>query len=274
MSTDSTYRASSALVAERDSSLLGLETALGATPQGLVEHPRFFSGMLAHPQVTAAGMLAVADVAGTRYFDAGLGQRLANLDPVVTASGDRLRFESFSLCNGVHARLDLLSDGIDSGAVDHGTTNVDVNQPLRVALAGLGAADLVHLDVGTDGLAVATLDETLIERKVDLPDRWVRGFAETPLLASRMELRAELPGPVAARWLAGLPGRPPGRRTTCCPHPSASDSPCGPDPARCTSRAPVASRPRPGWRGSQSGCWSTARTTTRAPGSSTSPAPG
>jgi SWIM zinc finger len=218
--TESRYRTASAMVARRDESLLGLETALGATPQGLVEHPRFFSGMLARPQVTAAGVLAVADVAGTRYFDAGTAQRVASLDPVVTASGDRLRFESFSLCNGVHARLDLLADGIDSGEVAHGTTNVDVNQPLRVALAGLGGSDLVHLDVGTDGITVATLDETLAERKVDLPDRWVRGFAETPVLASGMELRAELTGPTAARWLAALPRAVPGPSYHLVPTPA------------------------------------------------------
>ncbi len=204
------YRAASTLVSGETGSLLELETALGLTPHGLVEQPRFFSGLLARPDVAAAGVLAVADVAGSRYFDAGLMKRLANLDPVVTASGDRLRFESFSLCNGVYARLDLLDEGIDSGEVAHGTTNVDVNQPLRTSLAGVGTTDLVHLDVGTEGLSVATLDVTHHERKVDLPDRWVRGVAETPVLSSRMTLRAELPGPAAARWLASLPKSPPG----------------------------------------------------------------
>lgn len=204
------YRAASSLVSGESGCALELETALGLTPHGLVEQPRFFSGMLARPDVAAAGVLAVADVAGSRYFDAGLMQGLSSLDPVVTASGDRLRFESFSLCNGVYARLDLLDDGIDSGEVAHGTTNVDVNQPLRTSLAGIGTADLVHLDVGTEGLSVATLEGTHHERKVDLPDRWVRGFAETPVLGSRMTLRAELPGPTAARWLASLPKAAPG----------------------------------------------------------------
>jgi hypothetical protein len=161
MTIDATYRAASVLQQRPGlTSLLELETALGATPGGLVEQPRFFSGMLSRPDVTAAGVLAVADVANSRYFDAGLVHRLSNLDPVVTASGDRLRFEAFSLCNGVHARLDLLAEGIDSGQVAHGTTNVDINQPLRTALAGIGSTELLHLDVGTEGLSMATLDET------------------------------------------------------------------------------------------------------------------
>jgi hypothetical protein len=248
MTMSAGYRAASTLVAEGGTSLLGLETALGLTPTGLVEQPRFFSGMLARPDVAAAGVLAVADVAGSRYFDAGLMQRLSSLDPVVTASGDRLRFEAFSLCNGVYARLDLLDDGIDSGEVAHGTTNVDVNQPLRTALAGLGASALVHLDVGTEGLTVATLDETHHERRVDLPDRWVRGFAETPVLASRMTLRAELTGPAAARWLASLPRTPPGPSYHLVPSPGGLRQSLRPGPgsvhlagaARLASAARVA----------------------------------
>lgn len=200
------YRAASALTG----TTLGLETATGLTPAGAVEQPLFFSGMLTRPDVTAAALLTVADVAGTRYFDAGLAKRVANSDPVVTASGDRLRFESFSLCNGVYARLDLLADGIAGGEVAHGTTNVDINQPLRTALAGVGPAALLHLDVGTEGLAVATLEESHVERPVDLPPRWVRGFAEVPVITSRMTQRAELAGPAGARWLASLPRKVPG----------------------------------------------------------------
>ena len=210
MSAGAAYLAASSLRADGTDTLLALETALGATPVGLVEQPQFFSGMLARPEVAAAALLAVADVAGSRYFDAGLMRRLASLDPVVTASGDRLRFESFSACNGVYARLDLLGEGIDSGEIAHGTTNVDINQPLRTALASVGRTALMHLDVGTDGLSVATLDEVHEERRVEMPDRWVRGFAETPVLAARMTPRAELAGPAVARFLAGLPRAAPG----------------------------------------------------------------
>jgi len=210
MSPTAAYLSSSELTTSTGEALLALETALGATPEGLVQQPQFFSGMLARPEVACSALLAVADVAGSRYFDAGLSQRLASLDPVVTASGDRLRFESFSACNGVHARLDLLSEGIDAGEVAHGTTNVDINAPLRSALAGVGREALMHLDVGVEGLRLATPEESHEERAVDMPDRWVRGFAETPVLASRMTLRAELSGAAAAHFLAGLPRAAPG----------------------------------------------------------------
>jgi hypothetical protein len=188
-----------------DADGLGLHTALGQTPLGRVDHPELFRGFLSRPDVAAAGILAVADVAATRYADFGLARRLANLDPVVTVSGDRVRFESFSACNGVHARFDLLPDGIDSGQAGFGTTNVDINQPLRTALAGVGAAGLLHMAIGSEELRISTPDATYTEERVNLPDRWVRGFAETPLLAKSMSLATELTGPAVARFVGSLP---------------------------------------------------------------------
>jgi hypothetical protein len=184
---------------------LTLATALGRTPAGDVWHPTFFTGFAARPEVTAAGLLAVADVAASRYADLGLAKRLASLDPVVTASGDRLRFESFSACNGVYARFDLQPDGIDSGEVGFGTTNVDINPPLRAALASVSRGELLHLAVGSDELRVSTPDAAHAEKKVPLPDRWVRGFAETPLLARATTTGMELTGRSVATFLGGLP---------------------------------------------------------------------
>ena len=205
MSAATGYAARSRVEGTAERGSVQLETALGRTPIGLVERPSFFSGFVSRPDVAAAALLAVADVAGTTYADFGQAKRVANLDPVVTASGDRLRFESFSGCNGVHARFDLLPDGIDSGEVGFGTTNVDVNQPLRSALAEVGRSRLLHLSVGATELRVSMPEETHEERKVDLPDRWVRGFAETPLLAARARPVAELKGPSIGSFLGSLP---------------------------------------------------------------------
>lgn len=187
---------------------LHLETGVGLTPRGRVDHPTFFSGMLARPDVAAAGILAVADVATTTYLD--LSALMATRDPVVTASGDRLRFESFSGCNGVHARYDLLAAGIEAGEVGFGTTNVDINPPLRDALAALPRTALMHLSVGPDALVVSTPEHTLEERQVDLPQRWVRGFAEVPVIMHAMTRVAEVTGQRAMAFLSALPRSAPG----------------------------------------------------------------
>ncbi|GGX68048.1 hypothetical protein GCM10010515_39590 [Streptomyces fructofermentans] len=196
------YTRSSALESSAGVRRLGLETSRGATPRGVEDHPRFFTGFLTSPQVASAGLLAVADVAVARYHQQ---QLRASLDPVVTGNGDRLRFESFSGCGGVYARLDVLESGLDGGEVGHGTTNVDVNNPLREALSRIGSDDPLHLRVGPDEMAVTTLDGPVVEKRVPLPDRWLRGFAEAQVISAGFDLRAELTAVEAVRFLRSLP---------------------------------------------------------------------
>ncbi|GAA4286397.1 SWIM zinc finger family protein [Georgenia daeguensis] len=203
------YLGPSRLLDRGSDSELALATALGLTPGGVVDHPRFFSGFLARPEVVAAGLLALADVAAARYVDPSFS--LLALDPVITAGGTMLRAESFSACNGVYARLDLDGESFDTGEIGFGTTNVALNDPLRTALAGLRRTELVRLEVGADGLSLETPDQAHVERKVKLPDRWVRGFAETPVIAAAMRHVATLTRPQATNLLVGLPnGTPPG----------------------------------------------------------------
>ncbi|MFF8616757.1 SWIM zinc finger family protein [Streptomyces sp. NPDC015350] len=196
------YARPSALEPSQTGQLLGLETSGGLTPRGAELHPRFFSGFLTSPRIAAQGLLAVADVASTRYYQRTLA---SSLDPVVTGNGDRLRFESFSGCCGVYARLDVLQEGLDGQRTDHGTTNVDVNNPLREALSRMAGDDPLHLRVGPDEMAVTTLDGPVVEKKVPLPDRWLRGFAEAQVLSAGFDLRAELPAAEAVRFLRSLP---------------------------------------------------------------------
>lgn len=232
------FNAVSELLRSDAAQRLELATSLGKTPTGLVDHPTFFTGFVDRPDVTASGLLAVADVAASRYADAGLAQRLANLDPVVTAGGDRLRFESFSACNGVHARFDLLRDGLGTSEVGFGTTNVDINQPLRTALARVDRCVPLHLAVGRGELRASSLLGTHVERKVALPDRWVRGFAEVPTLLARMTRAGELVGPAIGRFLASLPRvAPPGPHLHVVPTPGSW---------RTSSRALTGSIPLPG----------------------------
>ncbi|MGC4790319.1 SWIM zinc finger family protein [Micromonospora sp. DT178] len=195
MSATQTYRYLGSSTLARGG--LGLQTSGGPTP-----HPRFFTGFLTTPPAAAVGLLAVAEVARTRYHRP---VSPASLDPVVTGSRDRLRFESFSGCCGVYARLDTLPAGLDGDIIEHGTTNVDVNNPLREALARVGGLDPLHLSVGPDDLTVSTMDGPIVEKKVPLPARWLRGFAEVQILCAAFEPRAEIPATEAATFLRRLP---------------------------------------------------------------------
>ena len=188
-----------------DGGLLGLSTSGGTTSAGPQAHPYFFSGLLTRAAPAAAALLGLADVAQTRYHRP---RPTVSRDPVVTCGGDRLRLESFSECGSVYARLDVLEPALDGEVHERGTTNVDVNGPLREALARVGGSDPLHLAVGTDEMAVTTADGAVVEKKVPLPDRWLRGFAEVQAITSGFDLRGELRAADAVRFLRSLsPGR-------------------------------------------------------------------
>jgi hypothetical protein len=198
------YRRPSELRAAAGQRELVLATSGGATEAGPAVHPRFFSGLLTEPAVGAAGMLAVAAVARARYVTSA--SVVAQLrDPVVTSNGDRLRFESFSGCCGVHARLDLLPAALDGAPALSGTTNVDFNDSMRAALAGTAAGRALLLTVGADEVSVTTTAGSVTERKVPLPQRWLKGLGEVQALARGMTLAGELAAAQARRFIRAIP---------------------------------------------------------------------
>jgi hypothetical protein len=203
---DTGYLRESRFIDRRDRDQQGalvLETAVGLTPHGLVHHPVLFSGQVLRPDVAAGGLRSLVEIASTRYFNPIPGG-FASLDPIVTAQGDRLRCEAFSACNGVYARLDLLGQSLDERALGFGTTNIDINPLLALALAGIAQHEPLHLQVGPEQITFAMPGGQHTERKVALPERWVRAIAETQCLASGMVLRAELDGMAWRRFAQGL----------------------------------------------------------------------
>src|SRR5919206_716919 len=133
------YLAPSTVAIEGDRSELTL-----ATSGGPEANPYFFTGFLGRPQQTAAALLVVGEVARTRYYEPPgmVRARILAADPVVTSNVDRLRFESFSACAGVYARLDLEPGVLDGRPAGWGTTNVDFNPPMRAALARIRGSDV------------------------------------------------------------------------------------------------------------------------------------
>ena len=156
----------------------------------------FFDAELARSADFARLVLAVADLSLKRYFmpSTMLGRILAQADPIVTSSGGVLRFESLSACCGVYARADFLPAAFQGAAPGLGTTNVDINAPLRAALAGLRGDSPAPLAVGRHELVVTTPQRRLAEPKVALPRRWIRGLAEAQAIQAGFEHRLEAPG--------------------------------------------------------------------------------
>ncbi|MEU4244822.1 SWIM zinc finger family protein [Actinoplanes sp. NPDC026619] len=194
----------------RHPSILDTDGLRLATSGGPADHPYFFDGLIERPPIVAAGLLAVARVARTRFYTppSMVAAILRAADPIVTSDGAKLRFESFSADCGVYARLDVLPDGLDTAPHARGTTNVDFNGPMRDALAGLSGHDPMHLAVGDDEVRVRTLDAEAVERRVPLPGRWVRSLAELNVIARAMQPAATYPAAHLRRLLQTQPRGP------------------------------------------------------------------
>ncbi|MDY0164897.1 MAG: SWIM zinc finger family protein [Thermoguttaceae bacterium] len=179
-------------------------------------HPYFFRGDLVRPRRTADLLRGLMRVVQTRFHvpPAMLGRILAMADPVVTCSDDRVRFEAFSGCCGVYARIDLLPSAVSGETFGRGTTNVDFNQAMLSALAMVRGTDAVSLCVGADELALSRNRSTVVEKKVKLPVRWLKGFVEVQACQGRMQHVLEVPGVEAMRFLRSLPRMKTGRRET------------------------------------------------------------
>lgn len=104
----------------------------------------------------------------------------AVLDPVITVHPDRLFFEAFSQDQSAYALLIARRDLFETeGEVITGTTNVDFTAWLWGALNELRSSRDTWLRVGPEGFEVKTTGAGgRFERKVDLPDEWVRGFLQ------------------------------------------------------------------------------------------------
>lgn len=178
-----------------------------ATSGGVERHPYFFTGRICYPRRTADLLLAVSLVSRTRFYSpTELRERLLlAADPVVTSGGERLRFEAFSVCCGVYCRLDLKPEAIDGDWTGRGTTNVDFNAPMRASLTSLLDSEKIGLNVGSDRLEIERAGEKIVERKVKLPVRWLKGFVEVQSYQSRLRPAAEVSSVELRQLLRSIP---------------------------------------------------------------------
>lgn len=183
---------------------LALATAL--TPEGGAA-PHFFEGRLLQPRRAAELLTTLHRVVGTRFFTPAnsIARAIALADPVVTSGGGLLRFEGFSSCCSTYARVDLLPAAYDGQVVGKGSTNVDFNAGMRAALARVRDEAGLGLSVGADALTLRSGADEVVERKVALPPRWLRGMVEVQACQAAMQRRFEVSGLEALRFLRTLP---------------------------------------------------------------------
>lgn len=170
--------------------------------------PCFFWGKLSDPYITARCLIALSNVVQSS-FNLSPFQWALLKDPIVTAGDEKIRFEGFSHCAGVYAKVDVLPDGHDGEFLENGTTNVDFNQAMISALSSVGRSENVVLSVGTKEVTIAKSGEKVVERKVPLPTKWIKGLTSVQLFLSEAENVHEFSRTQALQLFQSLPnGKP------------------------------------------------------------------
>jgi len=146
----------------------------------------FFWGRLTDPYTTARCLLTLSNVVQSS-FNLSPFQLALLKDPIVTAGNEKIRFEGFSHCAGVYARVDILGDGHDGEFLESGTTNVDFNQPMLSALSSIRKNENVLLSIGQKEVGLHRENEKVIERKVPLPVKWIKGLTSVQMFLSESE---------------------------------------------------------------------------------------
>ncbi|TXI86183.1 MAG: SWIM zinc finger family protein [Chryseobacterium sp.] len=150
--------------------------------------PCFFWGNVRQPFILARCLITLSNIVKSS-FNLSPFQMALLKDPIVTAGNERLRFEGFSHCAGVYARIDVLPEGLDGEFLENGTTNVDFNQPMITALGSILPNEEIMLSVGQKEVGLYKGESKIIERKVPLPAKWIKGLGTVQVYLSESEKR-------------------------------------------------------------------------------------
>ncbi len=145
--------------------------------------PCFFWGKLKNPYLVARSLLTLSKVVSANFMPLGSSLR----DPVITAGGNKLRLEAFSSCCSVYAKVDLLPEALDGEFLQQGTTNVDFNTEMISALSKIRKNEEVFFSIGKKEFVLQKDNKSVVEKKVSLPLRWIKGMATVQVLASEMK---------------------------------------------------------------------------------------
>ena len=169
-----------------------------------------FQGGWAAPHDVARALTTLAQVVQAR-FGFSMAELAAARDPIITVGDARMRFEGFSQCAGVYARVDVLSAGLLGDISQAGTTNVDFNAPMLNALArlsmpsGMSTGDALQVRLGPDAFAMQHGVAEVLERKVKLPERWLKGLTQVQGFLAGSQQRLSFKGAALLQLRQGMP---------------------------------------------------------------------
>ena len=116
------------------------------------------------------------------------------LDPVITVHKDQVSFEAFSVDESTYGCLSVAMDEFDLLQEPKlGTTNIDFSAKLEKEMQRFRSYTDVTLSVNPDGF---TIDNEIVpeyvEKKIDLPETWIKGFNQVSSAAALDGIELEL----------------------------------------------------------------------------------
>jgi hypothetical protein len=164
------YASPSVLDSTREAATVGLST-------NLRRRVRFHGLVREHGFILRIALRALGEAIWSN--DTWFGQSDL-LDPVITVHRDRIFFEAFSQDQSAYVAL-IVEPGVlePMGEVVTGTTNIDFTAWLWGALGEMRTSRSTTFRIGSEGVEVRTSGAGgRFERKVEVPDTWVRGFLQ------------------------------------------------------------------------------------------------
>ena len=116
------------------------------------------------------------------------------LDPVITVHPDIVSFEAFSVDESIYGCLSIDRDEFEMLKEPKlGTTNIDFSVKLATEMSRFRTYTDVELSVNPDGFTVDTgVMPEYIEKKIDLPESWVKGFTQVSSAANLSGMDIEI----------------------------------------------------------------------------------
>lgn len=164
----------------------------------------FFEGALRRPRLTGQMLYTLSEIVKTRFWEP-IPMGYSMFDPVLTSNPNILRLEGFSGCCGVYARADLPAGLFDGETRGKGTTNVDFNEEMRRGLLALRDCEHARFSIGAEEVVLTRGNHRVVEKKVKLPLRWIKGFSEAQAYLACLKPQIEVSAATAVRFVRELP---------------------------------------------------------------------
>ena len=116
------------------------------------------------------------------------------LDPVITVHKDQVSFEAFSVDESTYGCLSVSMEEFDLLQEPKlGTTNIDFSAKLEKEMQRFRSYTDVTLSVNPDGFTVENdVVPEYVEKKIDLPETWIKGFNQVSSAAALDGIELEL----------------------------------------------------------------------------------